>query len=190
MKDRRVRLRPKRLEDAAQDYAWAQDQELCELEAAFPVSVPFADYQRLYAMDLRLALQGCLRFAIETLQGEHIGNCMCYQMDEARGEAEVGILIGNKTYWDQGYGVEALELLLEHIFATTPLTRVCLHTLTWNLRAQRCFAKCGFEPCAEEPRWGQRFLVMAIDRQRWGARGWKQDPPPQKRGGSHGLAGA
>ncbi len=190
LKDRRVRLRPKGLEDAARDYAWAQDKELCELEAAFPVSVPFADYQRLYAMDLRLALQGCLRFAIETLQGEHIGNCMCYQMDEAKREAEVGILIGNKIYWDQGYGVEVVELLLEHIFATTPLARVCLHTLTWNLRAQRCFAKCGFEPCAEEPRWGQRFLVMAIDRQRWEARGWKQDPPPQKRGGSHGLAGA
>lgn len=186
----RVRLRPKRLEDAAQDYAWAQDRELCEMEAAFPVSVPFTDYQRLYAMDLRLESQGCLRFAIETGQGEHIGNCMCYQLNEAKGEAEIGILIGNRAYWDQGYGVEVLELLLEHIFTATSLGRVYLHTLTWNLRAQRCFTKCGFVSCAEEPRWGRRFLVMDMDRQRWEAWRQKKDPPPLWTGGSYGLSKA
>ena len=186
----RVRLRPKRLEDAAQDYVWAQDRELCEMEAAFPISVPFADYQRLYAMDLRLEPQDCLRFAIETAQGEHIGNCMCYQMDKTKGEAEIGILIGNRAYWDQGYGAEALELLLEHVFAATGLGRVYLHTLTWNLRAQRCFTKCGFEPCAEEPRWGRRFLVMDMDRQRWEAWRLKKGPPRPGGGGPYGLAKA
>jgi RimJ/RimL family protein N-acetyltransferase len=190
LKQRRVRLRPKRLDDATQDYAWAQDRELCELEAAFPVSVPFADYLRMYSLDLRLEPQGCLRFAIETIQGEHIGNCMCYQMDETKGEAEIGILIGNKAYWDQGYGMEALELILEHVFATTAMERLYLHTLTWNYRAQRCFAKCGFTPCAEEPRWGRRFLVMDIDRQRWMDRRQMKGPPPYGRGGPHGLGRA
>ncbi|MDP6510522.1 MAG: GNAT family N-acetyltransferase [Dehalococcoidia bacterium] len=185
----RVRLRAKRTEDVAQDYAWGQDRELCELEAAIPISIPFSDYQRLFAMELRQEPKGCVRFSIETSNGEHIGNCMCYQMDEGKGEAEVGILIGNRAYWDDGYGVEAIDLLLEHVFTTTSLDKVYLHTLTWNYRAQRCFAKCGFMPCKEEPRWGRRFLVMELDRRRWEVGRYKEDPPPQQEGGSNQVAG-
>ncbi|MDP6102942.1 MAG: GNAT family N-acetyltransferase [Dehalococcoidia bacterium] len=166
----------KQMKDAAQDYAWGQDRELCELEATMPISIPFKDYERLFAMELRQEPKGCLRFRIETSNGEHIGNCMCYQMDEGKGEAEIGILIGNRAYWDDGYGVEAIELLLEQVFTTTSLCRMYLHTLTSNHRAQRCFAKCGFMSCKEEPRWGRRFLVMELDRNKWQER-YKKDPP-------------
>lgn len=183
MNQRRTRLRPKRLEDAAQDYAWARDPELCELEATFPVSIPYSDYLRIYRLELLHEPKGSQRFAIETIPGEHIGNCMCYQMDEDKREAEVGILIGNRAYWDRGYGTEVMELLLGYVFAHTPVERVYLHTLTWNLRAQRCFAKCGFNPSADESRWGHRFVVMDIDRGRWQARQEKTDPPPQGEGG-------
>ena len=47
MVGKRIRLRPKRIEDAAKDYAWSQILELCDLEAASPVSMPFTDYRRL-----------------------------------------------------------------------------------------------------------------------------------------------
>ena len=47
-----VRLRPKRLEDALQDYQWRQDLELSELDAAAPLDEPFEEYQRGYAWEL------------------------------------------------------------------------------------------------------------------------------------------
>lgn len=183
MRARRVRLRPKRVADAAQDYAWARDAELCKLEATFPVSIPYGDYLRLYALELQQEPRGCQRFAIETIQGEHIGNSMCYQMDEVKGEAEVGIIIGNRAYWDQGYGTEAMELLLEHVFTNTVVERVYLHTLSWNLRAQGCFVKCGFTPSDDESRWGHRFVVMDIDREWWQVWRKKAGPPPRWEGG-------
>lgn len=170
LQGKKARLRPKQLSDAPRDYAWSQDQELCQLEATVPIAVPFPDYLRLYSLELSYDSRRCQRFAIEALNGEHIGNCMVYQIDPQNGEAELGILIGQREYWDRGYGTEAVELLLKYIFSTTQLHRVYLHTLAWNQRARRCFEKCGFLPTGEEPRWGQRFMVMEITRPRWGER--------------------
>ena len=53
-------------------------------------------------------------------------------------------MIGNRDYWGLGYGTDSVNALLGHIFTTTTLDRVYLHTLDWNVRAQRAFAKSGF----------------------------------------------
>jgi RimJ/RimL family protein N-acetyltransferase len=47
------------------------------------------------------------QFAVDTLEGRHIGNCAYYNIDKGGGEAEVGIMIGERSYWDKGYGTAA-----------------------------------------------------------------------------------
>jgi RimJ/RimL family protein N-acetyltransferase len=165
--DFKTRLRGKRLSDASSDYLWQTDPELAALDAVPPQSLSYADYLARYATELRYPSAHRQRFAIETLDGEHIGNCTYYAINYKRGEAELGIMIGNRNYWDRGYGVDAVSSLLEVIFRETGLNRIYLKTLANNTRAQKCFAKCGFTPCGCLRRDGYDFILMEIHRRQW-----------------------
>jgi ribosomal-protein-alanine N-acetyltransferase len=162
--NKKVRLREKRLDDAALDYAWKTDAELAKLDAAPVLSIGFQQYLADYADELRHSPPNRERFAIETPDGEHIGNCTYYAIDNNKGEAELGIMIGNRTYWGKGYGASAVSALVRHIFKNTKLTRIYLKTLISNKRAQRCFAKCGFTPCGRLNYDGYNFVLMELRR--------------------------
>jgi len=162
----KTRLREKKLSDVRNDYRWQSDSELAKLDAS-PIlvtsfSIYLLDYSSvLHRRDNRYPL------AIETLEGKHIGNCTCYDIDEKKGEAQVGIMIGDKDYWDKGYGTDAANTLIDHIFNTSTLYRLYLKTLDWNERAQKCFIKCGFTPCGQLKHEGHNFILMELKREQW-----------------------
>jgi RimJ/RimL family protein N-acetyltransferase len=58
--------------------------------------------------------------------------------------AELGILIGRKDLWGQGYGKEALHLLLAYAFDELNLHRVMLRVFATNERAIRAYKSVGF----------------------------------------------
>src|SRR3989304_4362207 len=64
--------------------------------------------------------------------GRHIGNIMYYNHDSARREAELGISIGRRDCWAQGYGADAVAALVSYLFRETELQRLYLHTLDWK----------------------------------------------------------
>lgn len=167
LKGEKVVLREKRLEDAANDYAWRSDEELARLDAAPVLKMSFLDFLANYADELRYPSPQRRRFAIDTLDGRHIGNCMYYDIDVDKGQAELGIMIGDRDYWNQGYGTDAITFLLDHIFSTTRLEKVYLNTLEWNIRAQRCFEKCDFVPVGRVKRQNRDFTRMEIYRSSW-----------------------
>ena len=162
-----VALRPKRIEDAENDYAWRTDPELSALDATRPINLTFREYRRYYGDELDYPSPWSIRFAIEDDSGRHIGNCMYYDINWDRREAELGIMIGDKEYWGQGYGTAAVEALVGHIFSSEKLDRIYLHTLKDNLRAQRAFAKAGFRPIQRTKREGYDFVKMEIWREEW-----------------------
>ena len=165
IKGKRVVLREKRLEDAWQDYAWKTDPELARLDATLPLDVPFSTYLLTYAEELDRRIDGKGRvFAVETLEGKHIGNCCYYNLEWDRREAEVGILIGDAAYWDAGYGTDAVKALVDYVFREEGLKRVYLHTLVWNTRAHKCFEKCGFVERKRVTRSGYDFILMEVKR--------------------------
>jgi RimJ/RimL family protein N-acetyltransferase len=157
----KVKLRPKHIQDAANDYSWRQDAELCRLDAAPQIRCSFKEFLGNYAEDLR-QLNQSYRFAIETMDGKHIGNCSYFNLDESKREAEMGIMIGNRNYWNQGYGADAITTTLDYFFTRTDMKRVHLKTLIWNNRAQKCFQKCGFVPIGQMVHGEYSFLLMEI----------------------------
>jgi RimJ/RimL family protein N-acetyltransferase len=167
IKGKRIILRGKNLEDAHDDYTWECDSELAALDATVPVTASFGRYKQDYAEEIRNPYSTSCRFAIDTLDGKHIGNCAYYHISERSGETELGIMIGDKTYWNQGYGVDVISTLLNYIFDYTTLKRVYLKTLADNYRAQTCFRKSGFKPYVRMIRDGYDFLFMEINRREW-----------------------
>ncbi len=160
----RIRLRHKKLSDAVDDFSWQTDRELSELDAAAPLNMSYQQYLSEYTFDLCYPSSGRHEYAIETLDGEHIGNCVFYNIKMSERKAEIGIMIGNRKYWNQGYGTEAINALLDLIFKQTSLEQVYLTTLNWNVRAHKCFKKCGFTECGFVTRDGYNFILMAIHR--------------------------
>jgi len=163
----KVKLRGKRLADAADDYAWLIDAELAALDAAPLPTTTFPQYLADYTSDLRYPPTVRHQFAIETREGKHIGNCTYYGIDNDKSEAELGIMIGDRDYWDQGYGTTAVAALLEYVFGETRLNRLYLKTLVNNKRAQKCFAKCGFTPYGHLKKDGYSFILMELHRGEW-----------------------
>lgn len=163
----KIKLRNKSLGDALNDYIWRTDSELVWLDGAPLLTTTFPRYLADYANELRYPSLTRHRFAVETLNGKHIGNCSYYNIDETKGEAELGIMIGNRDYWDKGYGVDTVTTLVSHVFHQTNFQRIYLKTLDSNSRAQKCFKKCGFTPCGHLVRDGFSFTLMEINRKQW-----------------------
>jgi RimJ/RimL family protein N-acetyltransferase len=163
----KTRLRDKKFSDVRNDYRWQSDPELARLDAAPTLIMSFSLYLLDYAATMRQSGFHRYPLAIETLDGKHIGNCTCYDIDEKRGEAQLGIMIGNRDYWDKGYGTDALITMVDHVFRTTSLHRLYLKTLDWNFRAQKCFARCGFSTCGHLQRNGHEFILMEFNREDW-----------------------
>lgn len=157
-----VRLRRKRASDAEADYRWRRDPELAKFDAAAPLRVAFKDFLLTYEEDIRYPSPFRRVLAIEARNGEHIGNIMYYNIDERRGEAELGITIGDRRYWGSGFGRDAVALLVRYLFESSTLQRVYLNTLDWNLRAQRAFRGAGFAVCGMNRRGLHSFVSMEI----------------------------
>ena len=165
----KVVLREKRRSDIDDDYGWRVDEELARLDATRPITMSYEAYRSYAREEMLYATSTSKRLAIDTRDGVHIGNCMYYDINRRRGVAELGIMIGDRRYWGAGYGTDAVRTLLYHIFTTTELKSVYLHTLKWNDRARQSFAKAGFREMRTVFRNGYDFVRMEIRRDQWEA---------------------
>ena len=105
---------------------------------------------------------------INTETNIHIGNLTITSFNtNNNGSAFFGIMIGDKGFWNGGYGSEAVSLLTDYLFNDLKLERVYLKTLDWNIRAQKSFQKCGFVEYRRNSRGAWDFILMEILRADW-----------------------
>ncbi len=84
-------------------------------------------------------------FLILLREGDRpIGFCGLFAISSDEGTAELGILLGEKDCWGQGYGPEALRLLLDHAYRDLGLRQISLCVHATNSRALRAYEKVGF----------------------------------------------
>jgi RimJ/RimL family protein N-acetyltransferase len=65
-------------------------------------------------------------------------------VDSVARTCELGITIGNKSYWGKGYGREAISLLVDYGFRYHNFRKVWLRVHGSNERAQRAYRAVGF----------------------------------------------
>ncbi len=160
-------LRSKLIEDAAQDYAWRRDPELATFDAARPYHGSYYEYLAIFRDELNHPSAYRRTVAVEDFDGRHLGNVMYYNVDFQRREAEIGVTIGLKEFWGRGYGADLIRTFVAYIFETMEVNRVHLKTLDWNLRAQKCFERVGFQPYSTSKRGEFTFVLMEIFREKF-----------------------
>ena len=77
--------------------------------------------------------------------GEPIGRIGYVDLDRRNRHTEIAIMIGERDYWGRGYGSDALIAYLGYLFHELNLHKVWLRVEEFNERAQRAYAKCGFQ---------------------------------------------
>lgn len=59
--------------------------------------------------------------------------------------AEIGMTIGDKNYWNKGYGTDLVKTILRFCFKELDVNKVYLDVWEENKRAIKCYLKCGFK---------------------------------------------
>ena len=139
----RVYLRALEPEDYKISVEWRNDDEIWSMLGGRKYFVSSA-YEKKWiedsifsGKDVKLAI--CLKE-----NGLYIGNVYLTDMDMVNRSAESHILIGNKTYWGNGYASEAYQLLLAYAFDELGLHRVSALVLKSNVASLKMHKKCGF----------------------------------------------
>ncbi len=143
----RIRLRAAEKEDISAFLRWINDEEVTEnLLLVSPMS-RFEEERWYESMMKQPATEHVLVIEVKD-QGPNndfrpIGTCQFHNIDWRNRSTEIGIMIGEKAFWDQGYGTETMQLLIEHGFSTLNLHRIWLQVYAKNKRAIRAYEKSG-----------------------------------------------
>lgn len=172
---KRVRLRAVERGDVGKFHEWVNDPEVTRgLALYLPMSM--RDEETWFERERNPNEKP---LAIEIRRGKGwklIGNCGVFGVDFVNRYGELGILIGDKTEWNKGYGSEAMTLLLRHSFETLNLNRAFLRVYTDNIRAVRSYEKAGFVLEGRLREGVYKFgkyedvLIMSVLRSEWNAR--------------------
>jgi diamine N-acetyltransferase len=172
----RVRLRAIERDDVKRYYEWVNDPEVTRSLALYlPMSNQDEEqwFERVSRGDPNEK-----PFALELRDGDGwrlIGNCGVFGIEWVNSSAELGIMIGDKSVWNQGHGTEVMTLLLRHCFETLNLNRVFLRVYASNPRGIRAYEKAGF---VEEGRMREAVfkhgkyddvILMSVLRSEWNA---------------------
>jgi RimJ/RimL family protein N-acetyltransferase len=111
-------------------------------------------------------------FAIEA-DGLLIGQCGLTGFNETDRVCELGISIGDRRYWNRGYGRDAVRLLVDYAFRYRNMRKVWLRVWGHNERGIHSYRACGFveEGRLREQVWSAGRYVdlvyMGVLRREW-----------------------
>jgi RimJ/RimL family protein N-acetyltransferase len=111
-----------------------------------------------------------LSFAIETLDGEHIGFSGLHKIDWRNGVATTGTLVGRRDLWGHGYGTDAARVRLRYAFEVLNLRLLLSEVMDGNEGSLRMLARAGYREVGRIPhhRWKRGAwrdsVLLAIER--------------------------
>ncbi len=146
----RVHLRP--LSELDQE-AWRKvqghfrDPEIAHLNGTPPNRMPLWLLKRVLRADSRRSDRKT--FGIFDEHSHYIGTIELYEIRTTK--ATLGIIIGEKSHWNRGYGPEAMHALLDHAFRELGLEHIRLTVFADNARAVAAYRKVGFAEVKRTP---------------------------------------
>ncbi|MFI6919767.1 GNAT family N-acetyltransferase [Nonomuraea spiralis] len=110
---------------------------------------------------------------------EYVGEIVLNELNRHNLSCNLRIALLGSRVFGKGYGTEAIELLLDHAFATTPLHRISLGVYAFNDRARHVYKKIGFVEegvLRDDLLWDGEWhdaVTMSVLRPEWQARSRK-----------------
>jgi len=141
LKGKKVILRPLEERDAERCQRWINDPEVAlYLSQHRPITLT---EEKKWVMSG--SSKDSISLAIETLDGVHIGNMGADSIKWIDGTAITGAVIGEKEYWGKGFGTDAKMQLLNYLFNTLNLRKICSVAYAFNERSIAYSLHCGYK---------------------------------------------
>jgi RimJ/RimL family protein N-acetyltransferase len=83
-------------------------------------------------------------FVIADAHDVPVGHIALYHIDHRVGQAELGIVLGERSIWGKGLGRACTRWMIEYGFRELNLRRIYLEVLGTNARAYELYRKLGF----------------------------------------------
>ncbi len=143
-------------EELRRRYRWSLDDVLQYWSGTIPGARTFAQFEntvreRDWPRDGKRVSYGIL-----TKHNELVGMVSCYNLGARDKSGELGVYLGEKQYWGQGLGTDAVIAFLHHLFRDLGLEAVYLHTYASNERARRSYVRVGFQVTEKRRRFSPR----------------------------------
>ncbi len=145
LQGRLVRLRPMEERDIDAYLGWINESQLARLIVGSPV--PISSTHMVRELENSSGFHGQnLFFAIEPLFAEGlVGFCFLKNLHPLHRFVELEqFFIGEKRFRQNGYGRDAMEVLLHYGFTELNLNRLWVVIYAYNQEAIQFYRKCGF----------------------------------------------
>lgn len=150
----RIYLSPRSLEDIELFTKWLNDMEVTDYTGRTHLLMSL-DGERKYLETRNLETEPA--FSIVTLENDKmIGSISIENINMQNRTGVLGLFIGDEEYRNNGYGTEAIRLILDYGFNYLNLNSIKLDLISCNERALNCYKKCGFK---EYGRWRKSKFV-------------------------------
>ena len=134
-------LSPIDVNDAEKFTEWLNDLEVMKHFSLYPHMISLESEKEI----LTKLVKEHNYSIIDLEKNELIGNCGFLDIDNINQTAEIGIFIGNKNFWNKGYGTEAFSLLIDYGFKALNFHNIMLKVYENNKGAIKCYEKVGFK---------------------------------------------
>ncbi|MFZ7133082.1 MAG: GNAT family N-acetyltransferase [Eubacteriales bacterium] len=139
----KINLRKLTIVDATEEYlSWLNNYEVVKYTESrfFPQSIK----------EIERYIENCNNFnnvtfaIIDNEQKTHIGNIKLGDINWIHRYADIGLIVGNSTFWGRGIATEAIGLVADYGFKQLNLRKIVAGVYSKNIASQKAFEKNGF----------------------------------------------
>jgi ribosomal-protein-alanine N-acetyltransferase len=140
-----IYLRAVEAADAGERYlSWMNDEEVTKglASGVFPTTI---EDLKKYIQNITSS-RNAVMFAVCDKENDlHIGNIKLDNFDWVNRTCELGLLLGDRSYWGKGVGTQVMALTLQYAFQQLNIRKVVLAVYANNPAAVRLYEKVGFQ---------------------------------------------
>jgi len=139
-----IYLREIRLSDANKNYCnWINDPKVNKyLESRFE-RWSVSKLKR-YISDVKRNPDNVFLTIVSRDRNKHIGNIKIGPINRSHRYADVGVIIGEKSFWGKGIATEAIKLVVDYAFNKLDLHKLTAGAYSRNIGSIKAFKKAGF----------------------------------------------
>lgn len=144
MNNKRIYLRALEIDDYKTSINWRRDDNIWSMLGGTKYFVSemyekkWVEETIFNTKDIKLAI--CLNE-----NDLYIGNVYITNINYINRSCESHVLIGNRSYWNQGYAQEALKEILDFVFRERGMNRVVAYILEDNIGSIKMHKKVGYQ---------------------------------------------
>jgi len=144
LEDKHISLREIELSDVTKTYhKWMNDPEVTQyLESRFKTWS--LKKLRSFVRKIKSSPDYIFLAIISKEKNKHIGNIKLGPINRNHNFADIGIIIGEKSFWGKGFATEAIRLVVDYAFNRLKLHKLTAGSYINNIASIKAFKKAGF----------------------------------------------